>query len=189
LKTAFITILILQLSIYSQDETDKSAKYLSWALIQTIPSPVFFHDSDGKNGRLQFGLRWQLIPLNISFRPNKYISRVQFFMINPVRRFTGSIELFIQPEWAAAKYQFASINRFGIAAGSRIIIPLKGGGQNLSASIGGKYNYHKEISGGSNTYFGIESGIYIIYGVLGIHFNYNFNTNSKYNAGLFFKYF
>ncbi len=189
MKTAIIIIFFIQVNIYSQDETDKSAKFISWTLIQTVPSPVFFHDSDGKNGRLQFVLRWQVIPLNISFRANKYISPVQFFMINPVRRFTGSIELFIQPEWAAAKYQFANLNRFGIAAGSRIIFPLKGGGQNLSASVGGKYNYHKETTGGSSTYFGIEAGIYVIYGILGIQFNYNFNTNSKYNAGLFFKYF
>jgi hypothetical protein len=57
-----------------------------------------FQDADENNSRIQFGLRWQLIPVNISFRANDYISPVQFFMINPVRRFTGSFEVFVQPE-------------------------------------------------------------------------------------------
>ena len=102
-KTILILLVIvfsLKIS-YSQDNTNNTAKYLSWSLLQTIPSPVLFQDSNDKDARVIFGLRWQVTPVNISFRTNRYESPFQFFMINPVRKFTGSIELFVQPELAS----------------------------------------------------------------------------------------
>lgn len=174
---------------YSQDETKTSTKYITWGLLQLVPSPVLLQDSDGKNARVQFGLRWQVIPLNISFRANKYISPAQFFMINPVRKFTGSIELFLQPEWSAASFKYSGYDKFGLAAGSRITFPIKGDGEIFSGSIGGKYTLRKNDLDNSKGYFGIEAGIYAIYGIIGLQFNYNFNSKTKYNVGLYFKYF
>jgi hypothetical protein len=174
---------------YSQDRTDNTAKYLSWGILQTIPSPVLFQDSNDKEARVIFGLRWQITPVNISFRSNRFDSPFQFFMINPVRKFTGSVELFLQPELASDEFEYSSLSRFGLGAGSRLIIPISGDGQNISASIGGKYNYRKDFSGGSDHYFGIETGIYFIYGILGIQFNYNFDKKTKYNIGIYFKFF
>ncbi len=100
---------------FSQDETDKTAEYLSWALLQAIPSPVFFQDADENNARIQFGFRWQVTPLNISFNSNRYISPVQFFKINPVRRFTGSFELFIQPELALSNPKYSNLRKFSLS--------------------------------------------------------------------------
>lgn len=174
---------------FPQDRTDNTAKYLSWGILQTIPSPVFFQDSNDKNARVIFGLRWQITPINISFRSNRYDSPFQFFMINPVRKFTGSVELFLQPELASDEFEYSDLSRFGLGAGSRVIIPISGDGQNISASIGGKYNYRKDFSGGNDHYFGIETGLYFIYGILGIQFNYNFDKKTKYNIGIYFKFF
>lgn len=186
----FFLVIVSSIKIsFSQDRTDNTTKYLSWGLLQTIPSPVLFQDSNDKDARVIFGLRWQITPLNISFRANRYESPFQFFIINPVRKFTGSLELFVQPELASTDFKYSSLSRFGLGAGSRLIIPISGDGQNISTSIGGKYNYRKDFSGGNDHYFGIESGIYFIYGILGIQFNYNFDTKTKYNIGIYFKFF
>lgn len=173
----------------SQNNENTSAKYSQWALIQLVPSPVFFHDGDGINNRVQFGLRWNITPLSISFKSNKFISSVQFFMINPVRRFTGSFEIFVQPEWTTAAFHYAELNRFGVSGGGRFIIPLKGGGETFAFSLGGKVNYRKDKIAEKNFSEGIEAGLYVIYGILGVQFTYNFNSRSKYNAGFYFKYF
>lgn len=183
-------VIVFSLKIsFSQDRTDNTAKYLSWGLLQTIPSPVLFQDSNNKNARVIFGLRWQIIPVNISFRANRFESPFQFFMINPARRFTGSVELFVQPELASDEFEYSDLSRFGLGAGSRLIIPISGDGQNISASLGGKYNYRRDFSGGNDHYFGIESGIYFIYGILGAQFNYNFTSKTKYNISVYFKFF
>jgi hypothetical protein len=183
-------VLVFSLKIsYPQDRTNNIAKYLSWGLLQTIPSPVLFQDSDNKNARVLFGLRWHITPLNISFRTNRYESPFQFFMINPVRKFTGSVEFFVQPELASDEFDYAELSMFGIGTGSRLTIPVSGDGQNISVSIGGKYNYRKDYSGMEDHYFGIETGIYFIYGILGVQFNYNFDKRTKYDIGFYFKYF
>ena len=185
----FLVIVFSSKLSYPQDRTDNTAKYLSWGLLQTIPSPVLFQDSNDKDARVIFGLRWQITPVNISFRSNRFESPFQFFMINPARKFTGSIELFLQPELASDEFEYSSLSRFGLGAGSRVIIPISGDGQNISASIGGKYNYRKDFSGGKDHYFGIETGIYFIYGILGVQFNYNFDKKTKYNISIYFKFF
>jgi hypothetical protein len=173
----------------SQDETDYQAKYTSWGLMQLIPSPVLYQDANHENARIQFGLRWHITPVNISFRANKYISPVQFFVINPVRRFTGSAEIFVQPEWTTSRFQYAGLARFGLSTGTRIILPVSGEGQNVSLSLGGKYNYRKDLVNDNDSYWGIETGLYFIYGILGVQFNYNFTDKTKYNIGFYFKYF
>ncbi len=187
LLTAFF--LILSIISYAQDETKTYTKYISWTLLQLVPSPVLIQDSDNKNARVQFGLRWQVIPINFSFRSNKYSSPAQFFMINPVRKFSGSIELFLQPEWATASFSYSNLSRFGVNAGSRITLPVSAAGELLSASIGGKYNYRKDLLGNKNGFYGIEAGVYGVYGILGLQFDYNFDQRSKYSIGFYFKYF
>ena len=190
-KILFLVILtsLFYSNSYSQDKTDDTKKYLSWVAMQLIPSPTFFDDHNNGNSRLQFGLRWQITPVNISFKTNKYVSPVQFFMINPVRRFTGSVEFFVQPEWTTSGFEYSRLDRFGISTGSRVILPLQGEGENLSASIGGKFNYREDLDSDKNTYFGVEAGLYFFYGLMGVQFNYNFESKTDYNIGLFIKYF
>ena len=164
------------------------AKYLSWTLIQLIPSPTWLNDHGEKNNSLRFALRWQVTPLNISFSTNKFISPVQFFFVNPMRRYTGSIEFFIQPEWTTGSFENSSLNRFGLGIGSRINIPLKNYGEHLYMSLGSKYNFRKNNSNDKSGYYGLEGGLYAIFGVLGLQFNYNFDEDTKYNFGIYFKY-
>jgi hypothetical protein len=99
------TVLVLMIFIcftnilFSQDrEENSSKKYIYWGIMQLIPSPTFFNDGNDVNNRIRFGFKWNITPVNFSFRTNKFVSPVQFFIINPVRRFTGSAEIFVYKE-------------------------------------------------------------------------------------------
>ena len=188
-----VSAVVSQISIPKPDATTNTentkAKWISWAIFQALPVPVYTEDAGESDSRLQFGLRWNVTPVNISFNANKYVSDVQFFMVNPVRRFTGSIELFVQPEWATAGFKKADLNRFGLGIGSRIFVPVKNYGETFAASIGAKYTFRDSEMSEKNGYFGFEGGIYALYGIFGLQLNYNLDERSRYNVGLYFKFF
>lgn len=165
------------------------AKYLTWTLLQAVPSPMYNHDANESDGRLSFGLKWQVVPVNFSFNANKYVSPVQFFMVNPVRRFSGSVELFAQPEVSTAGFDFAGYDNFGISSGLRFTFPIKHYGEHLAGSLGAKWFHRNSESGSEEDYFGIEGGLYVLYGIFGLQGSYNFNRNSTYSISLNFKYY
>ena len=118
-KKLFKYVLIIGLiffttNIYSQHDIkpDKKSKALTWSLLQLVPSPIFASDANENNARIQLSFQWQFIPLNFSFNANKYVSPVQFFMISPVRRFTGSAEIFVQPEIATTSFNYSGFKSF-----------------------------------------------------------------------------
>jgi len=169
-------------------ETDKPfLKYLTWSLLQFVPSPVIHTENAESGTTLRAGLRWQVIPFSYSFNTNKYVSHFQSFFINPVRRFSGSAEIFFQPELTFSRFNNTAGNIW-ISSGIRTIIPVKSYGEFISFSAGIKYNFRKDINGNQINFPGIETGIYL-YGMAGIQANLNFNTNNKINIGLFIKYY
>ena len=170
-------------------EEKKTAEYISWSLIQLIPSPTIYQDANGIDSKARFGLKWQIIPINFSFDANKYVSPVQFFMINPVRRFSGSAELFVQPELATAPYTYSDKKEFSLSTGARVLIPIVERGENLFLSLGGKYTLNKKKSGDRDDYPAFEAGAYFFSGILGFQYTRNFNTDSKYNFSLYIKYY
>lgn len=171
------------------DTMDVSAHNISWLITQIIPSPTIYNDANDNESRLITGLRWNVIPLNISFNANKYISPVQFFYINPVRRFTGSIELFVQPELSLASFKYGNMGRFAFGTGSRIMIPLKQKGEHLAMSLGGKYTFRKDLAGESTGYAGVEAGLYVLFNMIGLQVNYNFDKRNRYDFGMYIKFF
>jgi hypothetical protein len=188
-----ITGLLIFLNInigYSQDNKEnKTKEYVTWGLMQVIPSPTLFQDTDGKNARVQFGFKWQVIPVNIAFKTNKYVSNTQFFMINPVRRFAGSIEAFVQPEITTSEFKYSNIKSYGVSTGSRIMFPLAEYGENLCGSLGMKYTFRKSLDEISKGYAGLEAGIYVFGGMIGLQYTQNFNSRTNYNVSLYIKYF
>ncbi len=193
----FLSAFLLSVKSFSQstdieeritDVERKSARNVSWFLTQLIPSPTWLSDRNADNNSLTFALRWQITPVNISFSTNKYVSPVQFFFVNPMRKYTGSLEFFAQPELALRSNDYSGFNKTGIGLGSRINIPLKNYGEHLYMSIGGKYTFKKNDSENINGYYGVEGGVYAIFGILGLQVNYNFNENTRYNFGIYFKY-
>ncbi|MGV8016739.1 MAG: hypothetical protein AB2L26_00950 [Ignavibacteria bacterium] len=191
-KIFFCVVFLYSGVSYSQVKDTRSkpfTKYSTWLLLQAIPSPGIISDANDDNARVQFSLKWQITPLNISFKANKYVSPVQFFMINPVRRFTGSAELFIQPEVVTSSFKYSGFDRFGLNTGARVIIPVQEMGENIAVSLGGKYTFRKNTFSGDNGYAGVEAGVYFIGGLFGLQFTKNFNANNLYSASFYFKYY
>jgi hypothetical protein len=191
MKKLIVYLFILVNTVaYSQEyKENKSVEYISWSLLQLIPSPVFYDDHNETDARLRFGLRWHITPVNISFSANQYVSPVQFFKINPVRRFAGSAELFIQPEIATGSFKYSDLNELGINFGSRVIFPLIERGEDLAFSLGGKYSLRESKVDTDESHFGVEAGLYFIGGIFGIQYTRNFDSKTNFNFSLYFKYF
>ena len=203
-KSEYLKILVLLVLLFfgqkisfSQNPDNKNTetdverpfvKYLTWTMLQTIPSVTWIDDRNEDNSSVNFAFRWHITPLNISFSTNKYVSPVQFFMVNPMRRYTGSLEFFVQPEWVLSSMENSGYERFGVGVGSRVNIPLKNMGEHLYMSLGGKYNFRKNERDSKDGYYGLETGVYALFGILGFQFNYNFDENTKYNFGIYLKY-
>jgi hypothetical protein len=126
-----------------------------WTLAQLVPSPLLVVGSRHVGG----GLRWQITPLLYSFGVAAKPWRA--FVIEPVARHSGGIELFASPEWACC----APGGGTGWIArgGARIYLPLVGRGEALACSFGGSYY---RASGGAGGAF--EVGAYVLFGVVGL---------------------
>jgi len=164
-------------------------KWTTWALLQALPTVSFFDDRNDNASRLKFGLEWQVTPLSYSFGTNKYVPRLNFFFINPVKRFSGSAELFYEPELVTGRFQYSGLQNFMFKTGGRVVIPVAQGGEYLSFSLGAGYYYQKQTNGnvvGGPTY---ECAVYSFFGMLGLKFDYNQNAVSRFNIGLYIKYY
>jgi hypothetical protein len=164
-------------------------KWTTWTILQSVPSITYFEDKDENNSSLEFGLQWQLIPLSYSFNSNRYVSPVQLFFIKPSERFSGSVELFFQPEYITGDFEYADLKKFMFKTGSRVIIPIAQKGEYLSFSLG--MGYYRQQTRVDKVRDGMtyEAVVYFLFGMMGLKFNYNMNAPSKYNFGLYFKYY
>lgn len=183
-----LAFLIVIKNSYSQSE-NRTSEIISWSLLQLVPSPVFLNDANEVNSQTKFGLRWNIIPLNYSFSANKYVSPIQFFKINPVRRFTGSVEVFLQPELITSSFEYSNLKNYSIGAGTRVLLPVFNRGEDVAFSLGGKYTYRKTKNENIENSFGVETGIYFFGGIIGLQYTRNFSSESKYNFGFYFKYY
>ena len=164
-------------------------KWTSWTLLQLLPSITFFDDNNENNSRLNFGLEWQVIPFSYAFNTNKYVSAASFFYINPTKRFAGSVEAFFEPEYATGSFKYSNLKNFMYKTGGRFVMPAAQRGEYLAFSIGAGYYSQKTIDNKIVDGITYEAGIYSFFGMLGLKFNYNQNGNSRYNFGLYLKYY
>ena len=163
-------------------------KWTSWALLQAIPSPGFYEDRNELESGIKFGIEWQVIPISYSFNANKYVSDFSILHIKPNKRFSGSAEIFFEPAIVPGGFKRNDLNKFSYKAGVRTVIPLFHKGEYLSFSLGA--GYYRQSSP-AEKYDGItyEAGVYSFFGMLGLKFNYNQNAVSRYNIGLYIKYY
>ena len=126
-----------------------------WTVAQAIPSPLLVTSSHHIGG----GVRWQITPLLYSFGVTAHPWRA--FVIDPIARHSGSIELYGSPEWAccAPSGHTSWVGR----GGARLYLPLVERGETLSWSLGG--SYYRAAGGGGGA---AELGIYTISGVFGL---------------------
>ena len=176
--------------IFTQGKTKNLfLKWTTWAILQAIPSPTYFEDRDDINSKLKFGLEWQVIPVNYSFNANKYVSNLSVFFINPVKRFSGSVEAFFEPSLIIDDYKYAELKKFMFKTGARVVLPIAHNGEYLAFSLGA--GYYRQNSVLDKIYDGLtyEAAVYTLSGMIGLKFNYNQNAVSRYNAGIYFKYY
>ncbi len=136
---------------------------LLWTAAQVIPSPQWTNYTG--NGT-RFGLRWQITPLLYSFGINKRLDPWRYFIAEPFVRQSGSIELFLSPEYFNLSDVYNSEWLF--RGGLRAYFPLWRFGEYLSCSVGSSYFHYNNNSGIS-----YEAGIYFLYGILGIQTTYS----------------
>jgi hypothetical protein len=175
---------------YSQvSQPNPLIEWTTWTLLQVIPSPTFYQDNNENISKLIIGIKWQITPLAYSFNMNKYVRKVHFFKVNPLHRHSGSIELFFQPEFALKPYLYSGQRRFSLTTGSRVFLPLIEYGEYLSFSAGLKYSIRNNIDGTDMNSFGIEGGVYSIFGIAGLQFTYNLTVTNRYNLSVYIKYY
>lgn len=177
-------------SSYSQLKSrNELLKWSTWAALQTVPSINFFEDRNENNFALKFGLQWQVIPFSYSFNANKYVSKLNFFFIQPVKRYSGSAELFFQPEYITGDFKYAGLKKFMFKCGARAVLPVIQKGEYLSFSFGTGYYNQRTVHNMNIDGITYEAAIYSFFGMLGLKFNYNQNAVSRYSFGLYFKYY
>lgn len=126
-------------------------------IVQTIPSPEL-----GIGGASPAaGMRWQLTPLLYSFGMYRKLSPWRTFVVEPLTRQSGSIEIFFSPEFISARTT-EWIARTGVHA----TFPLRERGEKLALTIGAGVCF------GAETSADFEAGVSIIAGALGLFFSY-----------------
>jgi hypothetical protein len=127
---------------------------LTWAITQLIPSPELAFGAEGP----LFGLRWQVTPFLYSFGIDRRLSPVRAFVVEPLVRTSGSLEVFFAPEYLAFEGQ-----RFGFRTGVRAFFPVVERGDYVSVSLGAAYAWFGEREGAS-----YQAGVYLLFGFLGL---------------------
>jgi hypothetical protein len=126
-----------------------------WAVAQLIPSPLFVASSD----RVGAGVRWQITPFVYAFGVTA--KPIRAFVVEPVARHAGAVELYMSPEWACCAP--ADHTSWIARGGVRLYLPLVGRGEALTGSLGGSYY---RAGGGDGA--SVEVGIYVLFTMFGL---------------------
>ena len=140
---------------------------LGWIAVQLLPSPEVGGGRVHRTGpddvqhdstELAFGLRWQLTPLVYSWGTNRRITRWRSFVIDPMARNSGSLELNTSFE-----YFFGHIDRFIVRPGVRANFPLLQRGEYLSTAIGTSVYAFNGVP-----HVAYDAGLYTFFGLFGV---------------------
>jgi hypothetical protein len=131
---------------------------LFWMLTQAIPSPEVGVGGTSPAG----GLRWQLTPLLYSFGIYRKLSPWRTFVVEPLTRQSGSVELFVSPEFLAA----TRTNEWLVRIGIHTTFPLLERGEKLAVTFGAGACLGAESSAE------IEAGVSIFFGTFGLFLAY-----------------
>ncbi len=129
-----------------------------WLGAQLVPSPELTLGEPAAG----FGLRWQLTPVLYSFGIHRELSPWRFFVVEPLTRQSGSVELHFSPE-----YLTALDDHLGVRAGIRSYFPLAQRGEYLSLALGASY-----LRFGEQEAVAYETGLYVLYGFVGLEVAY-----------------
>lgn len=147
-------------------ESPREYPSFAWIATQLVPSPEI---AVGRTHRIDafgrsetetpvaFGLRWQVTPVLWSWGVHRRIDRWRWFVVDPLARVSGSIELDGHLE-----YLWGHVDRFLVRPAVRANFPLLHRGEYLSMSIGtSAYQYDGAM------HVAYDVGAYVLSGVLG----------------------
>lgn len=104
-----------------------------WSVMQLVPSPLIVADPHAFGA----GLRWQVTPLVLSFGVEE--RPVRWFIVEPVARHSGGLEIYVSPEWTRCAE--SSDSGWLARIGARVYLPVAGRGESAAASLGASYVY------------------------------------------------
>jgi hypothetical protein len=141
--------------------TPQAYPSLAWFIVQLIPSPEVavgrVHTPDAST-EAAFGLRWQVTPLLWSWGTNRHASRWRTFVVDPLARHAGSLEL-----TGTVEYFFGNVDRAIVRPGVRGYFPLVQRGEYLSMSLGtSTYAYDEKMR------VAYDVGAYVLWGLFGV---------------------
>jgi hypothetical protein len=134
---------------------------LIWFATQLLPSPQIA----AGDGKALFGMRWQVTPLLYSWGINRKLSPWRVLIAEPYVRQSGSIELYLSPEFFTRGSEFW--DHWLLRPGVRAYFPLIEHGEYLSTSIGTSYQRYLDHASAA-----FEGGLYVLYGVFGVQLSY-----------------
>jgi hypothetical protein len=130
---------------------------LPWLATQLLPSPEVAYGQDVAH----FGLRWQATPLLFSWGIHRGLSPWRFFVAEPYVRQSGSVELFVTPEYVALGP--TPLEGWILRTGVRSYFPLVEHGEYLSVSVG-----VSSFDLGGHWGAAYEAGVYALFGIVGV---------------------
>lgn len=161
---AFLVVVGTSAAAGAQSEDDIGSPHPSWQwlLMQLLPSPELVV----QDGRVAFGSRWQLTPVLYSFGIHRSQSPWRTFVVEPIVRHSGSLELHVTPEYIALASAWS--DRFGLRSGLRSYVPVIERGDYLSLSFGTSVlRYQQETS------VAYELGAHVLFGFVGTILSYS----------------
>lgn len=136
---------------------------LLWLGLQAIPSSeVVIWD-----GKVRYGARWQITPLLYSFGVNRKLSPWRGFVVEPIVRQSGSMELYFAPEVLTGGFANEA-DRWILRFGLRSYVPLLHRGEYLSASFGASVFSAKSQAG-----VGGDVGLHTFGGLFGLRLGHS----------------
>ena len=128
----------------------------AWLFLQTLPSPGMAWGERGVHGTMT----WQVTPLLYSWAMDSRLSPWRLFVVEPLVRQSGSVELFFSPEYLG---RGAAERNYGFRTGLRAYFPLTERGDGLSCSVGASLHWFPNEPGAT-----FDAGMYTLFGGLGL---------------------
>ncbi len=153
---AFLTTSLFVLCGAADDRHPLPHPTLPWVALQLIPSPGVVV----AKGEASFAAQWAVAPVLYSFGIHRSLSPWRFFVVEPVVRHSGSLELRGGVDYLAIPERFG--DRFGTRVGLRSYWPLLEKGESLSWSLGssvGRFDGRTTAS--------YDLGLHTLLGILG----------------------
>ena len=130
-----------------------------WMVTQAIPSPEIGVGGPGA----AVGMRWQLTPLLYSFGMYRKLSPWRTFVVEPLTRVSGSVGLFVSPEYLNVP---GARDEWLVRGGVQATFPMLEKGEKLAFTLGAGVVLGAESSAE------IEAGFSVAWGTFGLFFCY-----------------